>query len=75
MCRCLEVSASGYYDWSKRLSSARQIKNQRLLGRIRELHEDSRGRLGAGRMHEDLAVAGESASLNHVARLIAANGL
>ncbi|MGV8675452.1 IS3 family transposase [Pseudomonas aeruginosa] len=75
MCRCLRVSASGYYDWSKRLPSQRQLDNQRLLGRIRELHEDSRGTLGAGRMHEDLVDEGESASLNRVARLMAGNGL
>ena len=75
MCRCLRVSASGYYDWSKRLASSQQTDNQRLLGRIRELHEDSRGMLGAGRMHEDLADQGETASLNRVARLMAADGL
>ena len=49
MCRCLRVSASGYYDWSRRLPSAGQLDNARLLGRMRELHEDSRGTLGAGR--------------------------
>ena len=75
MCRCLKVSASGYYAWSQRLPSARQRDNQRLAVRIRELHEDSRGTLGAGRMHEDLADQGETASLNRVARLMAAEGL
>lgn len=54
MCRCLRVLASGYYRWSKRWPSAGQLDNERLLGRIRELHEDSRGTLGAGRMQEDL---------------------
>ena len=47
MCRCLKVSASGYYDWSKRLPSARQHDNERLLSRIHALHQDSRGTLGA----------------------------
>ena len=75
MCRCLKVSASGYYDGSKRLPSARELDNQRLLGRIRELHGDSRGTLGAGRMHEDLVEEGETASLNRVARLMAVDGL
>ncbi len=42
---------------------------------MRELHEDSRGTLGAGRMREDLAEEGETASLNRVARLMAADGL
>src|SRR5690606_28602782 len=60
---------------SGHLPSARQLDNERLLDRIRELHEDSRGTLGAGRMHEDLAEEGESASLNRVARLMAADGL
>ncbi|QKD86753.1 IS3 family transposase [Xanthomonas axonopodis pv. vasculorum] len=75
MCRCLKVSASGYYEWSKRPASARQVDNERLLVRMRELHEDSRGTLGAGRMREDLAEEGETASLNRVARLMAADGL
>lgn len=75
MCRCLKVSASGYYDWSKRLPIAGQLENQRLLDQIRALHEDSRSTLGAGRMHEDLADAGHSLSLNRVARLMAADGL
>lgn len=75
MCRCLRVSTSGYYGWSKRLPSARQRDNERLLERMRELHEDSRGVLGAGRMREDLVAEGESASLNRVARLMASDGL
>ena len=38
MCRCLRVSASGYYAWEQRLPCARDVDNARLLGRIRELH-------------------------------------
>lgn len=75
MCRCLRVPTSGYYGWSKRLPSARQLDNERMLGRMRELHEDSRGVLGAGRMREDLVAEGKSASLNRVARLMASDGL
>ncbi len=72
MCRCLRVSTSGYYDWSKRLPSARQRDNERLLSRIHALHQDSRGTLGAGRMQEDLVEEGLLASRNRVARLMAA---
>lgn len=75
MCRCLRVSPSGYYGWSTRQPSARQIDDDRLLVRIRALHEDSRGVLGAPRMQEDLADEGETASLNRVARLMALHGL
>lgn len=75
MCRCLKVSASGYCEWSQRPASPRQVDSERLLVWMRELHEDSRGTLGAGRMREDLTEEGESASLNRVARLMAAEGL
>jgi len=75
MCRCLNVSASGYYDWEKRPPSSRKVDNDRLLGRIREIHEDSRGMIGAPRMHEDLMDDGETASKNRIARLMSAAGL
>ena len=75
MCRCLQVSPSGFYGWELRQPSPRQLDNERLLGRIRELHEDSGGILGVPRMHEDLTDAGETASRNRVARLMATNGL
>jgi len=75
MCRSLKVSPSGYYAWESRLPSVRQVSNERLLERIRELHADSEGALGAVRMHEDLIEEGETASKNRIARLMAANGL
>jgi len=75
MCRCLKVSPSGYYDWEARPPSARQIDNERLLGRIREIHEDSQGSIGAPQMHEDLTDEGETASKNRIARLMAVDGL
>ncbi|HBO7171442.1 TPA: IS3 family transposase [Pseudomonas aeruginosa] len=54
MCRCLRVSASGDYAWQDRDPSPRAQENARLVRRIREIHEDSRGVIGAPRMHEDL---------------------
>ena len=75
MCRCLKVSPSGYYAWAARPPSAREQDNVRLLGRIREMHEDSGGVIGAPRMHEDLVAEGESASLNRIARVMAADEL
>lgn len=73
MCRCLEVSASGYYDWQDREPRPRAQENARLVRRIREIHEDSRGVIGAPRMHEDLLDEGEVVSLNRVGRLMAAD--
>ena len=75
MCRCLEVSSSGFYAWACRVPSPRARDNARLLDRMREIHEDSLGVIGAPRMHEDLTDEGERLSLNRVARLMAGAGL
>ncbi len=75
MCRCLNVSTSGFYEWLRRPPSARAKDNQRLLGKIREIHAESDGILGSPRMHERLRYEGETASLNRVARLMASDGL
>jgi putative transposase len=75
MCRCLQVSRSGFYAWACRTPGPRARANARLLGRIREIHEDSLGVIGAPRMHEDLTDEGEITSLNRVARLMACAGL
>ncbi len=75
MCRCLEVSTSGFYAWASRTPGPRACANAHLLERIREIHEDSLGVIGAPRMHEDLTDEGESVSLNRVARLMASAGL
>lgn len=75
MCRCLEVSTSGFHAWSKRSTSRRDLDNQRLLVRIRELHAGSDCVMGMPRMHEELGYDGETASPNRIARLMASDGL
>lgn len=75
MCRCLKVSSSGYYDWRKRLPSPRARDNQRLLAKIRLLHEQSDGVLGSYRIWKDLRADGETCSWNRVARLMRISGL
>ncbi len=75
MCRCLRVSASGYYGWRGRAPSRREQANQRLLVRIRALHAHSDGVLGSPRMWEELRYLGESCGHNRVARLMRGEGL
>jgi putative transposase len=75
MCRCLQVSPSGYYGWQKRALSPRVRENQRLVKRIRELHTMSDGVFGSPRMWEELRYEGESCSRNRVARLMRLNGI
>jgi putative transposase len=71
----LKVSPSGYYAWVERIPSARELENTQLLQRIREIHEDSGGIIGAPRMQEDLQDEGKQASLNRIARLMSINGI
>jgi putative transposase len=75
MCRCLRVSASGYYGWTTRLPSARTTENARLLARMRDLHTQHEGVLGSPRMWEELRYAGERCGRHRVARLMRHAGL
>ncbi len=75
MCRCLRVSASGYYGWRDRPASGRKRANRRLLAQIRVLHAESDGVFGSPRMWEELRYRGECCSRNRVARLMRKNGL
>jgi putative transposase len=75
MCRCLKVSASGYYGWRGRPPSMRALDNERLLGKIRVLHTESDGVMGAPRICDELRYAGESCGENRVARIMSLAGL
>ena len=70
MCRCLNVSSSGYYGWRSRPLSARAHDNQRLLKRIRWHHAQSDGVMGSPRIWDELRYEGETCSKNRVARLM-----
>jgi len=75
MCRWLGVSRSGFYASHVRRPSKRSLANQRLKLEIRSVHEKSRRRYGAPRVHAELRHQGESCSKNRVARLMRDEGL
>ncbi|MET0515182.1 MAG: IS3 family transposase [Nitrospiraceae bacterium] len=75
MCRCLRVSASGYYGWATHPPSARAQENGRLVARMRDLHTQHDGVLGSPRMWEELRYAGERCGRHRVARLMRRAGL
>lgn len=75
MCRCLKVSASGYYGWRKRPLSHRARENQALLAKIRQIHRHSDGFFGSPRIWEELRYQGEPCSLNRVAHLMRAHDI
>ena len=70
MCRCLRVSASGYYAWRSRPLSQHAQANAVLLARICEIHTASGGVMGAPSIWEQLVYEGYRCSPNRVERLM-----
>lgn len=75
MCVALDVSRSGYYAWRKRLPSARELANERLLTHIQEVFDWSRNTYGYRRIHAALIGQGFGCGRNRVARLMRLAGL
>lgn len=75
MCRCLALSPSGVHGWRARPPSPCALDDDRLLGRIREMHADSDGVTGSSRIWGDLRHPAKDCSLNRVARLMRTDGL
>lgn len=77
LCRHLEVSPSGYYDWRKRLTcpSPRAVENQALGKVIDTLHARSRQTYGSPRIVQALRKEGRHHGRNRIARLMKQAGL
>jgi transposase-like protein len=55
MCRLYGVTRAGYYQWRSRERSEGERRNDVLLGRIRRVHEASRGTYGSPRVGDCVA--------------------
>jgi len=75
MCRVLEVSASGYYAWRRRMISVRAKEDEELQQRIGAIYHRSRQTYGAPRIHAELQEQGTRVGRKRVARLMKASGL
>jgi putative transposase len=75
MSRVLQVSRSGFYAWSARSPSRRSREDEELGGKIKSIHEQSRGTYGAPRIHAELQASGRRVNRKRVARLMRENGL
>jgi transposase InsO family protein len=72
ICRVLRVSRSGFYRWRGRKPSARQIRQQQLLEKIRIAHRENQELYGSPRVHRALLIDGQIVSRNTVAKLMRA---
>lgn len=75
MCRVLEVSRSGYYDWVHRPMSQREQSNRMLLEQIRTIHRQTRGVYGSIKAWKELQSQGVVCGKNRIARLRRINGI
>ena len=83
LARLLDVSASGYYDWRDRESSARAVDNALLAEAIEQIHEASKAIYGEPKIRAELrdeSVPEHDAKFanvgkHRVARLMRARGL
>jgi len=67
MCRVLEVSRTGYYDWCKRPLSERELSNGQLDTHIQAIFIEHKGRYGSPRITEELIDRDIICSENRVA--------
>ena len=70
LCRIMQVSSSGYYDWRNRPENHHKKRDKELKALIRDSHEASYGIYGSPRIYEDLKADGEAVSRKRIARLM-----
>ena len=75
ICETLDVSASAYYERASGQRSARQIEDERLISRVREVHQANYECYGYRRVHGQLVREGESAGRDRIARLMRAEDI
>ena len=75
LCRCLEVTRSGFYAWQGRAESTRARDDRRLKVLVQASFDESKQRYGSPRIHEDLIEQDEQVSRKRVIRLMQEEGL
>lgn len=69
LCAVLQVSRSGYYDWTKRTPSQRAVTNEQLLKHIKTVHHQFRQAYGAVKTWKHLNDIGIACGKHRVASL------
>ena len=74
-CELLKVSRAAFYQHLSGMPSPRERQDAELAGQIKAVHEESKGRYGAPRVHAELRRRGHRHSRKRVARLMRRSGL
>jgi len=75
MCRVLQFSRSGYYDWAGREESERSQQDRLLLKVIRKIHQDTQEAYGPTKTWQTLKQSGTVCGKHRVARLRRQTGI
>jgi transposase InsO family protein len=75
LCRCLRVTPSGFYAWTRRGLSGRAQRDLVLRTKLRAFHAASGHRYGRPNLWKDLQEDGEAVSEKRVARLMREEGI
>jgi len=75
LCRCLQVTRSGFYAWQRRGVSTHAAEDARLRVLVRASFDESHQRYGSPRIHEDLVEQDIRVSRKRVIRLMQEDGL
>lgn len=75
LCKTLEVSVSGYYQWRKRPMSKHQQEDRQLADRIEAAYHVNRHVYGSPRVHAELQAQGLRCARKRIARLMRERGL
>lgn len=75
MCRVINVSRSGYYEWLNRGKSRRQKEDCALAATIQAIFTEHKGRYGSPRIHDELRDRGIRCGKTRVERIMRHHGL
>jgi putative transposase len=77
MCRTLEISRSGYYGWMKNVPSReeRDSKREKLVEKVRQIHEESRRNYGSPRILRVLRNEGIKCGKHRLEKLMHEEGI
>jgi transposase InsO family protein len=76
MCKALKVYESGYFRWKNKGRSAREIEDEILVPKIREIHLESKSTYGPTRIKAALEKQGIlTTSIYRIRRIMRENGI
>lgn len=78
LCRVLKVTRQGFYAWQKKQQQGltpREVENQKLTEKIKQIYDQNKGRYGVRRVHAQLKADGFKVNKKRVHRIMKNAGL